>query len=79
MLLHRRRKKLPKFSRKGGRALDLSLPKSVSFLIVLRRMGKPPYEPEGLAAPSGVENPPYALDRFCIGTQFSSRQFASTI
>ncbi len=39
----------------------------------------PADEIEGLAAPTGVENPPYAFDCICIGTLFSPHQFASTI
>ncbi|MDZ8107064.1 MAG: hypothetical protein RM338_15805 [Nostoc sp. DedQUE12a] len=31
----------------------------------------PAHQPEGLAAPSGVENHPYALDRISTSTPFS--------
>ncbi|MBE9037251.1 hypothetical protein [aff. Roholtiella sp. LEGE 12411] len=36
---------------------------AVSFTIVLRRRRKPAYQPEELAAPLGVENPPSVFDR----------------
>ncbi|MEH1871995.1 hypothetical protein [Nostoc sp.] len=35
---------------------------AVSFSIVLRRRGKPRPSTEGLAAPNGVENHPYAME-----------------
>ncbi|WP_335046524.1 hypothetical protein [Nostoc sp.] len=40
----------------------LTAESAVYFTIVLRRRGKLAHQPEGLAAPLGVENHPYALD-----------------
>ncbi|MBC1240161.1 MULTISPECIES: hypothetical protein [Nostoc] len=51
---------------------NFSLPSLLS-LLQLCYVGEenPAHQPEGLAAPSGVENHPYALDRISTSTPFS--------
>lgn len=41
----------------------IAVESAVSFTIVLRRRRKPAHQPEELAAPLGVENPPSVLGR----------------